>query len=227
MNIAIHQPNLFPWLGFFDKMACADLFIFLDQVQFTKRGYQNRVKLKGPNGVQWLTVPVKSKGRYEQLTLDVEIDREHPWKKEHLKTFETIYRGTPGFSELMPQVEQLYERDCQRLVDMNIPGIELIRKRLGIETPLLSASEMPAAGSRSHLLCELVLAAGGTTYLSGPSGRAYLDESVFREKGVKLEYHQFEIAEYPQRFGEFTGGLSALDYLFHDPLLTHWKRWRP
>jgi hypothetical protein len=223
MIVTIHQPNLFPYLGFFDKMACADVFILLDNVQFTKRGYQNRVGIKGTNGAQWLTLPVKMKGRFDQLTRDVEINDDRAWRKEHMKTFELLYRGTPGFSIWMEKLEQLYMRPATRMIDFTVPGIEMIQQALGIETKLVYASELPATGKSSQLLCELVQAVGGTTYLSGPSGRAYLEEDVFAEQGIKLEYHQFDFFPYPQRFGEFASGLSALDYLFHVPESTRWR----
>ncbi len=217
MIVAIHQPNLFPWLGFFDKLAHADVFILMDNVQFTKRWFQNRVQVNGPNGAQWLTVPVKTKGRYDQLTRDVEINDEFSWKKEHLKTFATIYKRSPGFPKIMPQLEQLYQQSFHKLVDLTIPGIKLMKKELGIRTELVLASDLPVSGSRSQLLCDMVLAIGGTTYLSGPSGKKYLDESVFAEKGVSVEYHLFEEKEYRQQFGGFTRGMSALDYLFNNP----------
>ncbi|MGZ4107505.1 MAG: WbqC family protein [Tumebacillaceae bacterium] len=224
MIVTIHQPNLYPHLGFFDKMACADVFVLLDNTQFTKRGYQNRVQLKGPNGAQWLTLPVKSKGRYDQLTREVEVNEEQAWRKEHLKTFELLYRGTNGYTQLIGKLEELYASPCQRLTDLTVPGIELIKRELGIETPLVSASDLNVQGKSSQLLCDLVKAVGGTTYLSGPSGRDYLEESMFAEQGVRLEFHQFEPVTYPQRFGAFVGGLSALDYLFHEPNSTRWRR---
>jgi hypothetical protein len=225
MIVTVHQPNLFPWLGFFDKMACSDVFIFLDNVQFTKRGFQNRVQVKGPQGAQWLTLPVKTKGRYYQLTCDVEINDEFEWQKEHLRTLQAIYRGTPGYEKIMPSIERLYSPSYQNLIDLTIPSIEWIKNELEIDCKLVRASDLGVTGSRSQLISDLVLAAGGTTYLSGPSGRDYLDEAMFAEKGINVTYHRFQMVAYPQRFGEFIGGLSTLDYLFNDPALAHWKQW--
>lgn len=226
MIVTIHQPNLFPWLGFFDKMACADVFVLLDHVQFTKRGYQNRVQIKGSSGAQWLTVPVKTKGRYHQLTCEVEIDSELAWKKDHLRTLHTVYGGTPGYAATIAAVEELYGGSQQKLTELTIPGIALLAHRLGLATRLVRATELDASGSRSELLANLVIAAGGTTYLSGPSGKQYLDEDVFAAKGLRVEYHHFVPEPYPQRFGSFIGGLSVLDYLFHDPALVYWRRMR-
>ncbi|RNB87374.1 hypothetical protein EDM56_17080 [Brevibacillus fluminis] len=226
MIVTIHQPNFLPWLGFFDKMACADVFVLLDQVQFTRRGYQNRVQIKGSSGVQWLTVPVKTKGKYYQLTSEVEIDGEADWKKDHLRTLHTLYSGTAGYANTIAAVEELYTPQLRKLTDLTIPGITLIAERLGISPRLIRASELNVSGSRSELLANLVAAVGGNTYLSGPSGKQYLDEGVFAERGIRVEYHHFEPKPYPQRFGPFIAGLSGLDYLFHDPTLSVWKMMR-
>lgn len=226
MRVAIHQPNLFPWLGFFDKMAQADLFIFLDNTPFTKGGYQNRVQIKGPQGAQWLTVPVHTKGRLGQLTYAVEIDNKLTWHSTHLKTFQMLYGRAPGFERLYPYLERVYQSSYERLVPFNLAGIELARRELGIATPCLLASELGVSGAGSQLLCDLVAQAGGTIYLSGPSGRNYLDEALFHRRGIAVEYHSFMPFEYPQRYGAFIGGLSVLDYLFNDSGLEAWKRIR-
>lgn len=123
MIVTAHQPNLFPWLGFFDKMACADVFVLLDNVQFTRRGFQNRVKVKGTSGEQWLTLPVKTKGRYDQQTGDVEINHEQDWKNDHLRTLTTLYGGANGFARLMPLLEELYGQSHEKLTDLTCQGL--------------------------------------------------------------------------------------------------------
>lgn len=216
MIVTIHQPNLYPWLGFFDKMLQADLFISLDNVPFTKRGFQNRVQLKGAGGPQWLTLPVSSKGKYGQITGEVEISDEQPWSKSHLKTLELCYKATPYFPAVYPQIEEIYRNwSGTSMVEFNLLGISLIKELLGIETGIVSAQALGIQGTSSELLSDLVYAVGGTVYLSGPSGRQYLDETVFEKKGIRVAYHRFDSFTYPQRFGEFAGGLSALDYLFN------------
>lgn len=216
MIVTIHQPNLFPWLGYFDKMMQADAFILLDQVPFTKGGFQNRVQLKGGNGPQWLTIPVATKGKLGQPTSEVECNDMLPWKRDHLKTFNANYRGTPYFNEIYPCLEYLYQNTkSAKLVDFTEPGIEWMRETMGIQTPMMKASELGASGSGSELLCQLVRSAGGSVYLSGPSGRDYLDERHFAEYGIRVDYHRFDMFPYPQRYGAFAGGLSGLDYLFH------------
>lgn len=218
MIVAIHQPNLFPWLGFFDKMANSDLFILLDHVPFTKRGYQNRVAIKTPNGQQWLTVPVDTKGRFAQLTSSVTISKTSQWKNDHLKMMALNYGKAANYGAVFPIVKELYhDRDYDLLTDFTIPGLELMKNLLDIKTPLVKASDMNIKGASSELLSDLVQAAGGTVYLSGPSGRNYLDVGIFSRKGIEVRYHEYVSKPYPQRFGEFTDGLSSLDYLFNVP----------
>jgi hypothetical protein len=218
MIVTIHQPNLFPWLGFFDKMAHSDLFILLDNVPFRKRSYQNRVAIKAPNGTQWLTLPVETKGRFAQLTNTVNISKTIPWQKDHLKMLKLFYGKSANFDRVFPFLEKLYgHSDYQLLSDFTIPGILLIRDLLNIKTPIITASELNSNGKGSELLSDLVKAAGGTIYLSGPSGRNYLDHGIFQRKGIEVDYHHFEMRPYPQRFGEFIGGMSSLDYLFNVP----------
>lgn len=215
MIVAIHQPNYFPWLGFFDKMRQADVFVLLDTVPYTKGGYQNRIQVKGANGVQWLTIPVLSKGRLGQSTSDVLMSTETPWRRNHILTLKTFYRNTPCFADLMPQIEEFYTNPTQGLTDFAMPGIELIRDRLQIGTRLVNASDLNATGSASELLLNIVRSLGGTTYLSGPSGRNYLDLEIFAAASIEVNFHSFTPFEYPQANPPFAGGLSTLDYLFN------------
>jgi hypothetical protein len=212
--VAAHQPNFAPWLGFFDKLRHADAFVVLDTVPFTKRALQNRVKVKGPSGPQWLTIPVVSKGRYGQPTNDVAIDEEAKWRQVHLQTIQTLLGKAPYRDVLLETLEPLYaDRTLSRLVDFNMAVIRAFVTRLGITTPLLMASDLHCEGQATQLLIDLTKAAGGDVYLSGPTGRDYLEPERFGPAGVRLAYHEFQPFEYPQQFGEFVGGLSCLDYV--------------
>ncbi|WP_246944204.1 WbqC family protein [Bacillus pinisoli] len=224
MIVSIHQPNLFPWMGFFEKMAASDIMILLDHVPYSKRSYQNRVKIKGPHGTKWLTIPVQSKGNFAQVTNEVLISGDKDWKTDHVNTLQFFYRSTPQFNDIFPKIQQLYEQlNVNNLIDFTIPTIELIKGELGINTKLIKASTLHPKGKRSELLAELVKEVGGTTYLSGPTGKDYLEEKYFMEVGVEIDFHSFQPFEYPQPFGEFTPGLSTLDFLFNVKDLSLWK----
>jgi hypothetical protein len=222
MIVTIHQPNFFPWLGYFDKMRLADVFVLLNTVPFTKGGYQNRIQIKGSNGVQWLTIPVKNKGRLGQSTREVLMAAGTPWRRNHALTLEAFYHRTPCFSEMMPQIEALYANSTEYLAEFAIPGITWVKDQLQIGARLVKSSDLNVKGSASELLLNIVRSLGGTTYLSGPSGRNYLDLGIFADAGIEVTFHSFTPFEYPQTSPPFVGGLSALDYLFNKGSKTWW-----
>lgn len=212
MIVTIHQPNFAPWTGYFDKMAKSDVFVLLDTVPFTKGGFQNRVKIKGNNGPQWLTVPVQTKGKLGQSTADVLTNELRPWRKDHLLTLENFYGKAPHGQEMITQVRQAYEGADDLLVNLCVDLIQRIRDAYGLGTRLVRSSELAVEGSSSELLARIVEACGGDTYLSGPSGRNYLEPEPFDERGIAVTYRAFTPQPYPQPHGDFAGGLSMLDH---------------
>jgi hypothetical protein len=221
--VAAHQPNFAPWLGFFDKAMAADVLVLLDTVQFIKRGYQNRTRIKGSAGPQWLTVPVISKGRYDQATLDVEIDETARWRSIHLRTLQSALAKAPYRDALMELVEPIYAReDVHRLVDLNVAVLREVAARFGVGTRVVLASELDLTGSSTELMMSLTKAVGGDVYLSGPTGRRYLEPEQFAAAQLELRYHEFAPFEYPQLHGAFEPGLSCLDYIANCGF-TPWK----
>lgn len=216
MIVTIHQPNFAPWTGYFDKMAQSDAFVLLDTVPFTKGGFQNRVKIKGTGGAQWLTIPVHTKGKLGQLTNEVETNETKDWRGDHLKTLQTLYGRRPGYQRAAELLGGVYAKQSANLAELCIDIITQLRDHYGIQTRLVRSSELTATGSSSELLAQLVAELGGTTYLSGPSGRNYLDEQVFAERGITVEYHSFTPQPYEQPNGDFIAGLSMLDHLAND-----------
>ena len=213
MIVAAHQPNFAPWLGFFDKAVAADVLVLLDTVQFIKRGYQNRTRIKSSTGPQWLTVPVISKGRYDQATQDVLIDDTARWRQVHLRTLRSVLAKAPHHDALLELVEPIYAQEAHRLVELNVAVLRAVVDGLGIGTRLVLASELDLTGSSTELMMSLTKAVGGDVYLSGPTGRTYLEPERFADAGLELRYHAFTPAEYPQLHGEFVPGLSCFDYI--------------
>jgi hypothetical protein len=215
MIIAIHQPNFLPWLGFFHKMSLADVFILLDNVPFTKNSYQNRVKIKSAQGEQWLTVPVLTKGRFGQLTREVPINNTTRWQRVHLAALRTNYQRAPYYQEVLAWLEPWYREAPAHLATFNQALIEAMLDQLELSTRLVVASSLNSEGSGPELLLNLVQAVEGNVYLSGPSGRDYLDMSIFRRAGVNVQFQQFHHPAYPQLYGEFIAGLSIIDLLMN------------
>ena len=217
MRVSIHQPEHLPWLGFFHKMACCDLYVLLDNVQFTKNNYQNRNRLIDQNGVvYWSTVPVRMIGHTDRKICEMETDDAQPWRRKCWARIAASYRRHPFFSQIAPKVESIFMTDHPALVDLNIALIDFFRKELHIEVPMMRASTMDVSGTRSELLMSICNFVGADHYLSGPSGQDYLNAEVFSSHGVAIDYHQFTHPIYSAPI--FQPYLSTLDLLMnHGP----------
>ena len=214
MRVTIHQPEHLPWLGFFHKMAECDVYVLLDSVQFTKNNYQNRNRLIDQNGaVFWSTVPVRMAGHTEKRIADMELDNAQPWPRKTWARIAGTYRSHPYFGALAPELESIFMSGHAFLVDLNLQLIEFFRRQLGISVPIVRSSTMEVAGSRSGLLLSICKNLGADTYLSGPSGREYLDVGLFLAAGVELDYHVFNHPTYAAPI--FKPYLSTLDLLFN------------
>lgn len=214
-TVCIHQPDFIPWIGFFDRLIRSDIFVLLDNVQFLRRGWHHRDKIKTANGPMWLTVPVKKKGRYRQLINEVEIDNSRNWRSEHLKSYQTWYGRAPYLSTYFPGIQEIYERDYRLLVDLNVALLEFLMEAFEIQIEACFASSLDVAGKRTDLLVEIVKAVDGNVYLSGLGARAYLDEAKFARAGIQVVWQEFQHPVYPQLYGEFVPYLSSLDFLFN------------
>jgi len=214
-TIAIHQPNYAPWLGYFHKLARADVFVFLDDVQFSKGSYINRVQIAGEDAARWLTLPVSvSLGT---SISDVRIVRDD-WKRAHLDTLKGTYSQAAAFKDAWPDVEEIYE---------SLPGDDLARTnealvtalawKLEIRTKTVRSSQVDTDGlaGDNRLIAIVRQLAPGGTYLSGKGGGKYQDADKFASAGLGLEYTNFEHPVYDQGGREFAQGLSVLDAIFH------------
>jgi hypothetical protein len=217
MKITIHQPEHLPWLGFFHKMAECDVYVLLDSVQFTKNNYQNRNRLIDHNGkVFWSTVPVRMTGHIDKRIADMELDNSQPWPRKVWARIADAYRRHPYFAVLGPELEVIFLGSHTLLVDFNLALIEFFRRQLEITVPMVRSSTLDVTDIRSALLLSICHNLGADKYLSGPSGREYLDTALFEAGGVALDYHVFEHPTYSAPI--FQPYLSTLDLLFnHGP----------
>jgi hypothetical protein len=217
--VAIHQPNFFPWLGFFDKIHRSNTFVILDHTQFPKSegNWTNRVKLMVNGQAAWVTMPVDR--QYEGLRRidQMRIDDRSPWRRKLLQSLRTNYGKAPFFATAFPDVETWVQTPVDRVADFNLTVITAICDRLGLPTSrLVRSSTLGVEGTKSELIANLVHRVGGAVYLSGDGSAGYLDEAVLRAAGLAVEYQKFTHPVYPQRAGApFVPGLSILDALFH------------
>lgn len=214
-TICIVQSNYAPWKGYFDLMRLTDEFVLYDDVQYTRRDWRNRNRLKSPSGVRWLTIPVKVKGRYLQRIDETTIS-EPDWAARHWSTLVTWYGKAPFFEHYRPVLEEFYAATRDRyLSQVNRRLLEVLRDLLGISTPLSWSSDYPASGEKTERLLSICRAAGADRYISGPAARAYLDEARFRAEGVEVVWMSYAgYPVYPQLHPPFEHGVSVLDLLF-------------
>ena len=215
--IAIHQPEFLPWLGFFDKMNTAEQYVIFDHVQFKRRYYENRNRIKQGNQPQWITLPVKAKGNYLQAINNIEIDNSVFWQRKMLGSLRHCYGHTHYFNEYAREIETLINiRAYDLLIDFNMAWIEWFRERLAIETPLCFSSELDVTNYRSsELIIEICKRMGANQYLCGPSGKAYLQIEAFCNAGIEVVWQEFVHPEYPQSGSEFLPYLSTLDLVLN------------
>jgi len=213
MRIAILQPGYFPWLGFFDQEMSVDTFVLYDDVQYDRRGWRNRNRMKTPDGPRWLTVPVEQKGMYDQIIRDVRIDNDRPWRKKHIGTIESVYKKAPYFDTLYPEFRQILERGHVYLWELDLDIIVWINRRLEIDTPIVMASELNVGGEKSGRLLAICKKLGADQYYSGAAARHYLDVGMFEDAGISVYYQEYVHPVYPQLHGGFISHLSALDLM--------------
>jgi hypothetical protein len=217
VNVVILQPSYIPWRGYFDQIRRADLFIFYDDVQYDKHGWRNRNQIKTPQGKQWLTIPVHSKGVTQGIVIkDVRIDWSKPWTKNHLKTLTFAYKKSPYFKDYLPLLESFYGRCDEYLADFTIETTIRLSRELDIaSTRFLRSSELSDIdGARTDRLIQILKKVGANHYISGPSAREYIEPEKFEEAGITLEYMEYNYPEYPQLYPPFDPYVTILDFLF-------------
>jgi hypothetical protein len=213
MILSVHQPQYLPWLGFFDKISRSDIYVSLDQVQYMNRGFIHRNKIKTPNGWIWLTIPVNYEQgcRIDEVMINNDID----WADRHIKSIKMIYSNTPFFKKYWNELESIYKKKWERLVDFDEELLSWTLKVLGIKVKYLKMSDMKIEGDSTLRIINMCKELGCNTYLSGSGGKEYMDEGLFGKESINLEYQHFEHPVYEQKFGDFIPGLCILDLLFN------------
>jgi WbqC-like protein family len=213
---AIVQSCYIPWKGYFDLINKVDEFILYDDRQYTRRDWRNRNRIKTPQGSQWLTIPVEVKGRYEQRIDETRIS-DPDWAALHWKTLEHNYAAAPHFEDYADTFAELYESASDPLLSVvNRSFLDAVCELLSIETRLRWSTDYEAEGTKTDRLVSLCQASGATTYLSGPRAKEYMDESLFEEAGIELEYTDYSgYREYPQLNPPFEHEVTVLDLLFN------------
>ncbi|MDO4476184.1 MAG: WbqC family protein [Lachnospiraceae bacterium] len=215
-KVAILQSNYIPWKGYFDIINMVDEFILYDDMQYTRRDWRNRNKIKTPRGEQWLTIPVEVKGKFFQKINETKVAN-HDWAHDHWRAIQLNYAKAPYFKKYEPIFADLYEKAAQLeyLSEINHLFMTTICELLGIKTKITWSSDYELVDGKTERLAGLVKSAGGGYYLSGPAAKDYIVDEVFEEAGIELDYMSYEgYPDYPQLYGDFTPSVSVLDLLF-------------
>ena len=216
-TVAIMQPTYLPWIGYFDLLDQADTFVFLDSVQFDKRSWQQRNRIKTHNGESFLTVPVMTKGRRNQKISEVEIARTQDFPKKHLRTIEHNYSKAEHFAYYWDELNSLLKQDYRYLAELNITLIKWFKRILGIHAELIRSSMLDVKGKRVELLVEICKSVGAKRYLSPIGSRPYIENNnLFEKQDIDLRYQNYSHPEYRQLFKEFIPYMSIPDLLFNE-----------
>ncbi len=216
-RIAIIQSSYIPWKGYFDIIGLADEIILLDDVQYTRRDWRNRNRIKTKDGLFWLSVPVRVKGRFRQRMCDTQIS-EPDWKNRHWQTLKCSYSRAPHFDRYHDLFERLY-LDCHEsyLSRVNFRFISNLCRLLEIDTPISWSMDHAPSGVKSERLIDLCRKTGATEYLSGPTAKVYLDTAAFSENGVRVSWMDYSgYPEYRQLYSPFDHKVSILDLIFNE-----------
>ena len=216
MRISIIQSCYIPWKGFFDLIGRCEEYVVYDSAQFVKGHWHNRNRIKTAAGTKWLTIPVITSNRLGQSIRDVEISKK--WADQHWSAIEQAYRNAVCFADYRPLVRSWYERAdaTSSLSEVNSIFIAGIAAQFGIATRMTSDLAYPRDGARSEKVLSMARAAGADHYISGPSAKAYLDETIFAAEGITVEWMDYGgYAPYPQLHGAFEHAVTALDLLFN------------
>lgn len=214
-KIAILQSNYIPWKGYFDLINSVDEFVVYDVVQYTKNDWRNRNKIKTPNGVQWLTIPVKRESLEQRIDETKVIN--NVWRKKHWKNLVQNYSRSPYFDLYKEQLQDHYfKQDQECLSEINFSFIKLVCEILNIRTKISWAQNYELLGDKTERLVNIVKQCKGDVYVSGPAAKDYLIQDIFVSENIKVEWMDYTgYREYEQLYPPFEHGVSILDLLFH------------
>ena len=212
MIVAVHQPQYLPWLGYFDKIDKADVFVLLDTVQFKKNEWQNRNKIKTAQGWQWLTVPVMYK--YPQQINEVPINNRVNWQHKHRQALVSNYRKALYFDVVAAVLDEVLSSPWEYIAQLNVEVVRRLVQMLGIKTQIYVASELGEfPQDPDERLVALSRHFGAGTYLAGIGGREYMNLDTYKEWGVEVIFQDFQHPVYNQLFGDFEPFMSIVDLL--------------
>jgi len=210
----IRQPGYLPYLGFFKKIMSSDIFVYLDDVQYSVGGGDNRNKIRTSSGWKYLSVPLAKP--FGKMINEIEIANSKNWRDEHKNSIKAHYTNAEYFNDYWDEIENVLENEWKKLIHLNLELISLFNKFLGIKTKTLRSSELGITTKKSERLLDICKKLDATTYISGEMGKGYLDEDVFQHQKINILYEKFQHPTYKQMYDEFISHMSIIDLLFNE-----------
>lgn len=210
-NIVISQSMYFPWVGLLEQIRLADVFVHYDDVQYSKGSFSNRVQVKGVNGISWMTLPLRDYHLGQRID-EVMLDDRSDWRSKHREILRQAYLKAPFRHEMLALVDRVFAQNTVTVGDISRQSMLELAAYFRLDRPqFLSSQSLPIPGSSSERVCDIVEHLEGTVYITGHGARNYLNHALFEEKGISVEYMQYERTPYPQLNGDFTPYVTALD----------------
>ena len=214
-TVMIRQPGYMPNLNFFKKIQSCDVFVYLDNVQFSKDSFDNRNRIKTQNGVEWITVPLQRPVFGKKLN-QVSITYDSDWIKAHSNLIFENYESAPYFPSYWYEIEKIINKKFTLLIDLNYHLINYFLKILKISTQTVKSSDFLISKTKTERLVEICSQLNATCYISGVGGKNYIDESLFKKSNIKLMYENFSHPKYNQLYGDFIKNMSIIDLLLNE-----------
>lgn len=213
MKAVILQPTYLPWMGYFGMIDLADIFVFLDDVQFEAQSWQQRNRIKTSQGCFWLTVPIVR--HFGQNIKETKINNGTDWNKKHWESIKQSYSKAQFFDKYAPLFLEIYEKKWEYIADLNTALIKNISEILGLKTRFIYSSEFHIKGVKTERLIKILKEIDATKYITGPGTRDYIESDRFKENNIELYWYEYQHPVYPQIRGDFIAYLSVLDLLFN------------
>ena len=212
--VSIHQPGYLPWLGFFKKIESADIFVFLDDVQYSRGKWENRNKIRTREDSIWLTVPILNKSG--RLINQVEIDYSKDWLYKHKSAIKLSYEHSPFFDLYWNDIESILNHSHKKLLDLNMELINYFISTLEIKTKTVLSSDLNIDSMGSERLLDICMSLDADTYLSGELGVNYLDTKNFEKENIQIIFEKYLHPTYTQKHPNFISNMSIIDLLFNE-----------
>jgi hypothetical protein len=214
MDVVILQPFYLPYAGVFELVRMADVFVFYDDVQLTRRSWMCRNQIKTAQGTQWLTVPVL--GPRDSTIHEAPLNESENWRRKHRTAIEHAYAGAPHRSLILDALGPIWDQEFPDLAALNIASFAVLCELMDVKSTFVRSSEMNVPGASSERILAVCEALDADRYISGPSARDYLDEESFVTAGIELCYHRFDAPTYRQLHGDFVPNLSVVDLIANE-----------